>query len=477
MPDQRDKTVRLLVPGQARPDQRNRIYKISHPRGKQGLIITVSVALVLILLVNILAYFYLQTYPPYTNAFRIWDSFSGIQSLDKRVDTLLLGDSSSGENLDVGAFSDRLGGQAFSLSIYGGMSVLTDAWLLSDYIQKFGPPHNVVFCILSDGYSATHTVELMAAPSLNWDYWDQLGVAPAWKDGELRNLFFTKYLVMYSYSDIFRGHLYKFWDLFDKTRDPMVPFNSYTLGDKSKQATMDITTRQPTSYFNEFNPSLDTTNAIQYMTDLARQQRFQLYFLFPPEWDEAVNAGLRQPILEAQVKYLSRFIDPTFVHIFRNASLTFNRDQIQNQAHLRPGSDHVKTESDLSGIISIQNQLTAERSQPLKVDSLKLDRNIYLPEDVPTVKLTISNLGKAGVTGSVSCLVKPSGETDGYWVKRAPASSFALEADGKLNLNLKLTVGDLEKAGVYDLVVFLRQDVGNLSNEIRVELPDKLVVE
>ena len=71
----------------------------------------------------------------------------------------------------------------------------------------------------------------------------------------------------------------------------------------------------------------------------------------------------------------------------------------------------------------------------------------------------------------MSCLAKPSGATDGYWVSRAPAAAFELEAGGKVDTDLELTVGEVDEAGIYDLVVFLRQDVGNLSNEVRVELP------
>jgi hypothetical protein len=443
-----------------------------HPRGKLGIAVSVLVAIILVITINALAYLYLQNYPPSGGGsiFRLWDCFMGIQTMDKGIDTLLLGDSSSRANLDTGAFADRLGGQTIDLSVLGGMSMLADAWLLSAYVQKFGPPDNVVVCRLSQGYNTTHTIELLAAPSLPWGYWDKLGLAPAWEAGEIRELFITKYVVLYSYADVLRERLAKFRDFFNITRCPTVPTNTYTQGSEAKKVVLNLTDGK-TIDLKPFMACPDATNAVRFMSDMAREKQFQLYFVFQPEWDEAINAGLRQPIVDAQIEYLSQFTDPNFVHIIWNESLTFTQEQMQNHAHLRPGADHIKTESDISRIISIQNQLTAGTAQPIELDSVNLTEQSYSIGDKPVVELTIHNLGSAGVNGSVSCLAKPCGVTDGYWVSRAPAAAFELEAGGKFNMNLELMVGAVDETGTYDLVVFLRQDVGNLSNEVRVELP------
>jgi len=440
-----------------------------HPRGKLGIVVSVLVAIILVITINALAYLYLQKYPPAASIFRLWDSFMGIQAMDEGVNTLLLGDSTCAANLDTGAFTDRLGGQTIDLCVYGGMAMLADAWLLSAYVEKFGPPYNVVISRMSHGYHVKHTVELLAAPSLPWGYWDTLGLAPAWEEGELSELFITKYLVLYSYADVLRERLLEFRNFFDTTRRPTVPTNDYTRGSEAEKVILNITDSE-TIDLAPFEPSLDATNAVRFMSDMAREKQFQLYFVFEPEWDEAINAGLRQPILDAQIEYLSQFTDPTFVHIVWNESLTFTQEQMQNHAHLRPGADHIKTESDISRIISIQNQLTAGMTQPIELDAVNLNKDSYAIGDTPVIELTVYNPGSASVNGSVSCLAKPSGVPDGYWVSRAPATGFELEAGGKVDMDLELTVGELDEFGTYDLIVFLRQDVGNLSNEARVEL-------
>ena len=166
-----------------------------HPRGKLGIALSIVVAIILVITINALAYLYLQKYPPTASIFRLWDRFRGIEAMDEGVNTLLLGDSTCAANMDTGAFADRLGGSTIDLSVYAGMSMLADAWLLSAYVQKFGPPDNVIVARASHGYHVKHTVELLSAPPLRWGYWDKLGPAPPWEVGEKRALFIIKYLV------------------------------------------------------------------------------------------------------------------------------------------------------------------------------------------------------------------------------------------------------------------------------------------
>lgn len=139
----------------------------------------------------------------------------GIQKLDKPVDILLLRDSGCQYNLTTGPVADRLGGDVINLGNMAPTSILTDAWMLSAYISEFGVPKDVVVTRTSVGYGAIHSIEFMANPLLTWDYWDDYGVAPAWKKGEIRQLFFDKYGVLYSDADILWERLLKVWDLFN----------------------------------------------------------------------------------------------------------------------------------------------------------------------------------------------------------------------------------------------------------------------
>jgi len=459
---------------------RSLVASARYTSSKKGIVISIVVAILFALASNLVGYKYIQAQPISSDAQRtVIQGWLGIQKLTKPVDVLLLGDSTCGSNLTPGPVADRLGGKVINLGNTVGSSLLMDAWMLSAYIEKFGAPKTVVVSRSSLGYCFTHTVESMANPPLPWAYWDNYGAVPNWKDGEVRELFIAKYGVLYSDADNLRERLLKVWDLFNYSVKAKFPSHYYSAGYNLPKGDMDINAHTPSDYFGKFCYCVDATKAIECMASLAREYHFQLYFTLQAEWDEAVNAGLRSEHLAAQKKYLSRFTDETYVHIVEQLPKTlFTYEQMENPRHLWHGSEKIYTEEIVNGIIAIQNELTTGQARNMELNSVSLDKDSYAPEDQPAITLNVTDPGDVEATvlkGSVSCLIKPSGDIDANWVARAPNTAITLNGDEIKEINLPLTAGKLE-AGTYDLVVFLRQDVGGLSHETRIEIPKKIIV-
>jgi len=447
---------------------------------KKGIIISIIVAIVFVLACNLVGYKYIQAQPISSDAQRtVIQGWRGIEKLTKPVDVLLLGDSTCGSNLTPGPVADRIGGRVINLGNTVGSSLLSDAWMLSAYISKYGAPKIVVVSRSSVGYVFKHSIETMENVPLPWAYWDKYGIIPDWKDGEVRKLFLEKYGVLYFDADYFRERLLHVWNLFDYSVKPIYPSHYYSAGYDLPKSDMDINARTPSDYFGEFCYSTDATNALKYMAGLARKYHFQLYLTLQCEWDEAVKASLRTKHLEAQKTYLSQFIDPLYVHIVEQLPKTlFTKEQMQSPNHLWHGSERIYTEEIVDGIAAIQNNLTAEQARNMELTSVSLDKNNYAPGDQPAITFSITDPGDVEadvLKGSVSCLVKPTGDIDANWVARAPATAITLDGDEIKEISLQLTAGKLE-AGTYDLVVFLRQDVGGLSHETRIEMPKKIIV-
>jgi hypothetical protein len=449
--------------------------------GKKNVIISLLVAVIFVLVCNFVAYKYIQSQPPHSDAQNdVTRAWLGIQNAKKPVDILLLGDSACVNNLAPGAIADRLGGSVINLGNNAGSSLLMDAWMLSAYVSKLGAPKAVVLSRTSLGYSIKHDLEFLENPILPWAYWDKYGVAPDWQDGEIRKLFIEKYGVLYSYSDVFKERLLAIWNVFDYDFTPRYSSRSYSAGINIQKLDMDISTHNPGFYFNKFYYSNDATHAIQFMTDLARKYKFQLFITLQPEWDEAVDAGLRVEHLKAQKQYLSQFIDPEYVHIVDQVPKTlFTNEQMQSPNHLWHGSEKIYTEEIVNGIVDIQNSLTAQQAKNMELTSVSFDKDSYVLGDQPLITLKVTDPGDIEATsildGSISCVLKPSGNTDANWSARAPASDIELIGDEVKEISLKVTAGELQ-SGPFDLVVFLRQDVGSFSHEIRVEIPGKIIV-
>jgi hypothetical protein len=453
----------------------NLIFARLKKANKGGIFATSLLAALVVFGGNFGAYQYLKNQP--VNVSGTLTEWSGIYTWSKPVDTLLLGDSTCGYNLSTGPFADRLGGRAVNLGNFATTSFMMDAWMLSAYVQRFGPPRNVVLLRSSPrGYALPHLTQYMAELPLGWDFWRKFGIAPDWSKGDVFRLFVDKYFVLYSDSDILRKRLVEPMSLFKHKVGTVYPSNEYFNGTRVPGENLDIKNRQPDYYFGAFTVSTDTAIALGYMSDLARSLHFQLYILFPPEWDEAIAAGLRSDLLAAQTRYLAQFADPTYVHVINDNSLIFGKNQLQNPSHLRPGPDRIYTETYVSAIVGIQNHLTESSAQILDLTSSVLDKKDYAATEKPVLTLSVSNKGNSKVGGSASCLVKLAGEPDSAWVVRAPSVPFEIEPKGSSQLKLQVNVGNFGKPGLYDVVVLLRQDAGQLSSEIRIEIRQAITV-
>lgn len=447
---------------------------------KKGIFISIVVAFLVVMVFNLAGYEYIRVETIATEAQRTsMEAWQGIKDLNRPVDILLLGDSACRVDLAPGAIADRLGGDVINLGTTTETSFLSDAWMLSKYIEKFGVPKAVVVLRTSGGYVTSHDIEFLANIPLPWGFWNTYGLAPKWKKGETLQLLLQRYAVLYSDADVFQERLPKIWTLFDYNIVPRVPSHSYTAGITQSKELMDVSTHTPSFYFSGFHPSADTTDSIKYMVNLAQKYHFQLYFTLQCEWNEAVNAGLRDAHLAAQKTYLSQFVDDQNVFMVEQSPKTlFTKAQMQNPNHLWHGAEKIYTEEIVNAITEIQNNLTEKQAEPLGLDSVSLDKDSYQAGDQPIITLSVNDPGNhepGGLTGSVSCLVKPSGDINGHWLARATAVNITLNGDDVKQVVLQLTAGKLE-AGTFDLVVFLRQDVSNLSHETRIEIPKKILV-
>lgn len=456
------------------------IIRFLHPGVKPGIAITIIMSIGVLISVNFICYIYLQAYPLSSEinagAIATINQWHGLKTLPSNVDNLLMGDSDSVFNLSTGPFTDRLGGDTIQLGNISTSSFLMDAWMLSAFIQNYGAPKNVVIVRSFTAYSFKHNLEYMSLMPLPWNYWQHYGVSPVWEKGEIWRLFIDKYFVLYSNKDRLRNRFMKPSNLLRYRYIPVKPSQVYTVGNAARQEPMDLAQRLPKHYFQAFSTCKDTHNALRFICDLARLKHFQVYILFQPEWDEAREAGLRSQQIEDLSLYLSQFADPLYVHIVRDDSLVFCKDQMQNTQHLRPGADHIFTETYIENITSIQNQLTSYKFQPLNLISVLLDKNEYSTGDNPVISLQVLNEGHRDVKGGISCLVRPAGKRDGEWIVRAPAKTVHIPSGGNIQMNLELNVGQLSNPGTYDLIIYLRQDLDQLSHETRIEILDKINV-
>jgi len=463
------------------------LKRIARPKGWAGIAATVACTFLTVVVLNLFALTYLVMQPysshgPEGQGFRqdlpMW---SGLIHLSAPVDTLILGDSAAWFDFLSGPVADRLGGTAFNIGTIAFTSLLSDAWMLQYHVNNFGPPRNVILLRSCVSYELTHNLEYMSIVPLPWGYWDQLGPAPVWRAGEQRELqlaMLSQNFPLYSESDVLSYRLTHPMQLFSQPAISLLPYPVYSRG-TMVPAELEGLLENPV-WTSPFTPSSDSINALRAMSDLATKFGFQLYIAVGPEWDRAYEDPARQSKVSSMEKWLAQFTNPEYVHLVLENPLIFHEDQMQDANHLRPGAAQQYTEAVVEEIVAIQNRVTLTQSRSIQMTSAILDKSTYAPGEKPAVTLLLTTNESADstatVSGTVSGLVRPSGKTDGEWIVRAQATAFTVESGKNTEVRMTFSEGEIDEAGVYDLVLFLRQNAGGLSFETRVDLPSVIEV-
>jgi len=461
------------------------LKRIARPKGWAGIAVTVAVAALIVLIGNSCASAYLEVKPRSAHGPEVWGvryalrAWQGLIELSAPVDTIILGDSEAEQNLLSGPIGDRLGGSVFNLGNIFGTTLLSDAWMLQYYIDKFGPPRNVVLLRDYAAYELGHSLEFMSIVPLEWGYWDRLGPAPVWKSGEKRRLYISKNIPLYSESDILSYRLKHPNELFTQQAVALRPDRNYSYGTIAPSEFGDWLDTGSAGVYGPFSPSADSVNALRDMSDQARRLGFQLYIAVGPEWDKVSKDPDRQAKVNAAWEWLAQFTDPEYVHLVLE-SMVFQEDQMQSPTHLRLGAARQYTEAVLSDMVATQNRMAATQAKSIRVTSAVLDKKEYAPGENPSITLVLTTDESADATamigGSVSALLRPSGMSDEQWVARAQATAFTVQCGNNIEVMMTFSEGEIDEACMYDVVLFIRQATGELSSETRVDLPSVIEV-
>ena len=458
------------------------INKIIYPKGIMNGITFCFAILVSVIIINYLIYLYLEAQPlriTLPDAKWGWahaplPSWHGLLELSAPVDNIILGDSTAGVNVLTGPITDRFGGSTINLGTNAGGGILVYAWMLEKYIQRWGTPRNVLLICTNNTYEYPHNTEYMAVVPLGWGYWDN--IAPNWGKGELVDLFIKKYIVIYSNSDILANRLLSPLTVFKQPYTKAVPSLTYSLGYNTGASDMDSALKsRPAWAYGPFKPSLDSTIALKFMSNLAEKRGFNFYIIAGPECDEIFADPARKARLSSWYNYVAQFAELKNVYVIPNTPVLFKKELMQNPNHLRPEAERVYTEKFIDAIASLQNSTSNDNQ--LKLVSTKYDKSTYKIGEIPSLTVSIADGGQNEIHGAVSCSIFKSGSTESEWSSRASAVNYDLGNARTIEVNLILDKGRISDPGKYDVVIFVRINDGDSFKEIKFTVPNILEVD
>lgn len=150
-----------------------------------------------------------------------------LDDLEQPADWLILGDSSGAHGIVPEVWNEVLEGRAVNLAILANLIVVNDAWMLDEYIERFGPPKHVVLVHAFDVWKRKMNTALLGKIPRAWGYWSR-SEPPVELDAEkMRKVFLSRYLPLYAESTTLKEHLEELGpprDVnFEMTEDGFIP--------------------------------------------------------------------------------------------------------------------------------------------------------------------------------------------------------------------------------------------------------------
>jgi len=144
----------------------------------RSVLVSVIGTVFVVLVVNLAARWYLDHYAVNPSVKTVSQKWEILQNMSAPVEWLILGDSSCNQGVVPEKIESMLGGTAINLCTISPMTLLNDALMLDKYLDKFGPPKNVLivhsYVILGEELKPL----IVAKVPLPWGVSDQYRFSP-----------------------------------------------------------------------------------------------------------------------------------------------------------------------------------------------------------------------------------------------------------------------------------------------------------
>lgn len=206
-----------------------------------------------------------------------------LDSMTEPVDWLVFGDSSGCHGIVPEVLAEELGGSAVNLATLANLLVVDDAWMLARYIERFGPPKNVVLVHAHDVWHRGYRSALVGQIPRPWGFWKEVPPTIDFTPAQERKLFLSRFVPLYAENTTLRAHLRNLGPpqelAFSMTDSGFVPARPHS---PSRLARDINRTRKFLRENDRFRVSRLNTAAIDVIGRLSQKHRFPVYLVNGP---------------------------------------------------------------------------------------------------------------------------------------------------------------------------------------------------
>ena len=338
----------------AKPDKQPP-EEITGTAGTWRILVAVLGTLLTTLLVNVSAIWYINNNPENLSEVLIKKKWEMVLDMEHPADWLILGDSSGNQGVVPDIFNKRFGGTSINMCTVGTLLALNDAWILDTYIQRLGPPRNVLIVHVYDIWQRDLNYYHMAKVPLEWHYWERLKPTLELDLHSTWSIFLTRYIPLYSHDRTLSRKIKHPWagsrsysqiqdDGFMARSEPN-PVRVLEDAEKHKSFLKD----------NEFNLSALNRAALTQIIELAERYKFNVYLANGPVYEGLYETEDFRTYIASVREALGTFAASSeWLHYILQVPATFPADQMQNVDHLVYSAALVYTDELVSEIISLE---------------------------------------------------------------------------------------------------------------------------
>ena len=289
--------------------------------------------LVLVFVVNLVAVWILQQDNTNLGVGVVRTKWEMLLSLEQPVDWLILGDSSAHQGVNPEVLNERFGVSSLNLATIGNLLVLNDAWMLDKYIERFGPPRNVVIVHVYDVWHREINGAPMADIPLRAGFWKRLNPRVEFSPRQVERFVRRRYFPLYVRNSTLSHRLLSP----TASAETGILANGFTIRDKPNP---DSVRRDKDEHLwfvrrNTFALSTPNSIALEHIAALAEKYEFDVYFANSPLYEGLYeDLDFREYYSHVQMMLNDFAKENERLHYVLRDPVTFSIEKMQNVDHV-----------------------------------------------------------------------------------------------------------------------------------------------
>lgn len=287
-------------------------------------------------LVNLYLIFYFDRFSPNPFYYIVNKKLSILKKIDKKVDWLVIGDSSGNQGINPAVITDSIGGSSYNLCTFADMGLMDGCWMLDNLIKRDLAPENVIMVLVYDSWNRNIHPALYGQYPFRWIYRNAVEPELILPKQYRKDVLYSHFLPIYHQADRIPERIKSLRNF--KSKLPYIDengYNPYTFGVNDYEINADFKYHQ--AFTTDREPYISPHNliAIKYLHEIAENTDINIYLANSPLHDDLWNDSTFNKFYTRLNDIISSQLPESGnIHYINNPPMLFDKTLLQSSDHL-----------------------------------------------------------------------------------------------------------------------------------------------